>query len=63
MSSPDDPKLSKASPPRDSERRRSPFQDRALAVFYAIVIGVAICGWLWFLGWIMWKIVTWIVNG
>ena len=63
MSSPNDPKISTGSPAPDPERRRSPFQDRALGLFYAVVIGVAMCGWLWFIGWLMWNIVTWIVNG
>jgi hypothetical protein len=62
MSSADDPKNSTGSPNPDSERRRSLFQDRALALFYAVVIGVAMGGWLWFLGGLMWDLVTWIVH-
>jgi hypothetical protein len=41
MSSADDPRISTGSPPPDSERRRAPFKDRALALLYAVVIGVA----------------------
>jgi uncharacterized membrane protein YccC len=62
MSSADDPKIPTGSSNPDPERRRSPFRDRALALFYAVVIGVAMGGWLWFLGWLMWDLVTWIVN-
>jgi hypothetical protein len=48
MSSADDPKISTSPPATDPERRRSPFHDRAVILSYAAVIGVAMCGWLWF---------------
>jgi hypothetical protein len=63
MSSADDPKNSTGSPPPNPERRRSPFHDRALGLFYAVVIGVAMGGWLLFLGRLMWDLMTWIING
>jgi hypothetical protein len=62
MSSTEDLKTSTSSPVPDPDRHRSNFQDRALMLFYAVAIGVAMCGWLWFLGWLLWEIVSWIVS-
>jgi hypothetical protein len=62
MSSADDQKISTNSPVPDPEQHRSKFQDGALILFLVVVIGVAMGGWLWFLGSLMWDIVTWIVN-
>jgi hypothetical protein len=48
--------------PDPDKRHPSPFNDRALILFYAVLIGIAMGGWLWFLGWLSWEIVTWFVN-
>jgi hypothetical protein len=40
----------------------SSFQGRALLPFYLLVVTFAMAGWLWFLGWLSWEIVTRLVN-
>jgi hypothetical protein len=50
--------------PREATRgnARTTFEDRALLAFYAVVVGVAMSGWLWFLAWLSWQVAVSIVT-
>jgi hypothetical protein len=37
---------------------RSTFQDRALLLFYVVVIAVSMGGWLWLLMYLSWRLVS-----
>jgi hypothetical protein len=37
---------------------RSTFQDRALLLFYIVVIAVSMGGWLWLLMYLSWRLVS-----
>jgi hypothetical protein len=39
---------------------RSAFQDRALPLFYFVIIIASMAGWFWFLGYLSWRIVSWV---
>jgi hypothetical protein len=41
---------------------RSSFQDRALLMFYILVVAVSMGGWLWFLGSLSWRVAGWVTG-
>ena len=43
----------------DKAAPRSPFQDHALLIFYIVVIAVSMGGWLWFLGSLSFRLISW----
>jgi hypothetical protein len=51
---PENPERNKAAP-------RSSFQGHALLIFYIVVIAVSMGGWLWFLGSLCFKFISWAV--
>jgi hypothetical protein len=48
--------------PEPNNRPRSSFRDRMLILFTALLFTIAMAGWLWFLGWLSWSVVTWFIN-
>jgi hypothetical protein len=55
--------MNKAGGPENGEQNemaaRSAFRDLALPLCYFIIITVSMAGWLWFLGYLSWDIVSW----
>jgi hypothetical protein len=43
-------------------QRPSKLSDNALLLFYAVVVFTAMCGWLYFLGQLTWKVGGWILS-
>jgi hypothetical protein len=42
----------------DSRRPETLPRGRALVLLYASAAAIAMAGWLWFLGWLSWKIIA-----
>jgi hypothetical protein len=53
----------KAGGPQNREQnnatQRSAFADHAVLIFYIFVIAVSMGGWLWFLGYLSWGLLSW----
>ncbi len=47
---------------QDKAAPRSLFQDRALLMFYIVVIAISMGGWLWFLGSLSWRLADWVMR-
>jgi hypothetical protein len=52
--SPENPQHNKAT-------QRSAFADHALLAFYIFVIAISMSGWLWFLGYLSWGLLSWVM--
>jgi hypothetical protein len=37
----------------DPNKQRHTFQDRALILFYALIVAIAMGGWLWLIAWLV----------
>jgi hypothetical protein len=37
-------------------------RDRAILLLYLVSIAVAMSGWLWFLAWISWTVISWVLG-
>jgi hypothetical protein len=46
---------------QDKAAPRSSLRDRALLMFYILVIAVSMGGWLWFLGSMSWRLASWVL--
>ena len=49
-------------PDQDKGAPRSLFQDRALLMFYILIIAISMGGWLWFLGSLSWYLASWVMR-
>ncbi len=47
---------------KDKAAPRSSLRDRALLVFYIVVIAVSMGGWFWFLGSVSWRLASWAMH-
>jgi hypothetical protein len=48
--------------PDPGNKRRTSFQGPVLVLLYAIILLLAMGGWLWFLGWLSWHVVVWAMG-
>jgi hypothetical protein len=56
MNDPQDPSVPEPDLPRSS------FRKRALILLYLLALGTAMAGWLWFLGWLSWRVIAWALG-
>jgi len=33
-----------------------------MVLLYAAIVVIAMAGWLWFLGWVNWRLIAWVLG-